>query len=79
MKKYLCKYRYKGVCYSLTIEADSMEDATERLKVISYGELSGELISEISTEALMNFPTKVFNSIKRMSAPDYPKAISKEK
>lgn len=46
-KTYLCDYIYKGEKWSIEIQALSYKDAEDRMKAISKGEITGELVFSI--------------------------------
>ena len=46
-KIYLVRYNYKGTPRILEVWASSFEDARERLKVVPFGTVMGELDSDV--------------------------------
>lgn len=46
-KVYLCDYIYQGEKWSVEIQALSYKDAEDRMKAISKGEITGELVFSI--------------------------------
>lgn len=47
MKTFLVSYGYKGNQYSLDIKADSWEEAEERVKVLTWARVDGEVCCRI--------------------------------
>lgn len=50
IKTYLFSYNYNGSQYSLEIPAETLEEAKDRLSVMSFAKYDGELVAKIPAQ-----------------------------